>query len=169
MNLTDPIKLAAKMQIDIYETDFTDEDGTNVSGIAAIEGRKPVIYVNLKDPREKQRFIIAHEIYHIYAGDIGNKENRELIDDEKRLRSMMWNKEERQANTFAMQFLMPRRSIKHAIKKGIGTSVEELAELFQVPENVMIYKLLALRSRSKFEYLYNLNNAVDVFLALRHE
>jgi Zn-dependent peptidase ImmA (M78 family) len=136
----EPLNVAGYLGIDVYETHFTDEDGENVSGIVAIEEGQPVIYVSASDVSVRKRFTIAHEIGHVHLGHLTHKENNELIDDEKRLRSANWNMEEKQANAFAAQLLMPAALIRQAINKG-HNSVEELAELFKVSEQAMMYRL----------------------------
>jgi len=135
-----PLNVANFLGIDVYETNFTEEDGKNVSGIVAVEDGQPVIYVNASDPHVRRRFTIAHEIGHVYLGHLTNKENNELIDDEVRLRSVNWNTEEKLANAFAAQLLMPASLIRHAISRGHST-VEELAELFDVSEQSMVFRL----------------------------
>jgi Zn-dependent peptidase ImmA (M78 family) len=136
----EPLNIAGYLGIDVYETNFTAEDGENVSGIVAVEEGQPVIYVNADDGLVRKRFTIAHEIGHVHLGHLTHKENNELIDDEKLLRSANWNSEEKQANAFAAQLLMPAMLIKQAINKG-HNSVEELADLFKVSEQAMMYRL----------------------------
>jgi Zn-dependent peptidase ImmA (M78 family) len=135
-----PLRIASYLGIDVYTTDFTEEDGKNVSGIVAVEDGQPVIYVSASDPYVRQRFTIAHEIGHVYCGHLTDKENNELIDDEVRLRSANWNLEERQANVFAARLLMPATLIRQSINGGC-ISVEELSELFNVSEQAMMYRL----------------------------
>jgi Zn-dependent peptidase ImmA (M78 family) len=135
-----PLNIANYLGIDVYETCFTPDDGKNISGIVAIEEGQPVIYVNASDVPVKKRFTIAHEIGHVYLGHLTNKENNELLDDEVRLRSSVWNMEEKEANAFAAQLLMPASLIQGAGNAG-RTSVEKLAELFEVSEQAMMYRL----------------------------
>jgi Zn-dependent peptidase ImmA (M78 family) len=136
----DPLKIAGSLDIEVYETRFTSADGKNVSGIVAIEEGQPVIYVNSSDVPARKRFTMAHEIGHVYLGHLTDKENNELIDDEVRLRSSVWNLEEKEANAFAAQLLMPASLIRSAVNAG-RASVEELAELFEVSEQAMMYRL----------------------------
>jgi Zn-dependent peptidase ImmA (M78 family) len=135
-----PINIASYLGIEVYETSFTPEDGQNVSGIVAIEEEIPVIYVNENDAYVRKRFTIAHEIGHVFLGHLTNKENNELIDDEVRLRSAVWNIEEKHANAFAAQLLMPASLVRNEINSK-RTSVEELAELFDVSVQAMVYRL----------------------------
>ncbi|MDR1509601.1 MAG: ImmA/IrrE family metallo-endopeptidase [Synergistaceae bacterium] len=136
----DPLSVASHLNIEVYETDFTLEDGENVSGIVAVEDGQPVIYVSTRDPHVRKRFTIAHEIGHVYLGHLADKENNELIDDEVRLRSATWNLEEKEANEFAARLLMPASLIRGAIDRG-RVSIEELAEFFDVSEQAMMYRL----------------------------
>ena len=135
-----PLNIASYLGIEVYETHFTPDDGKNVSGIVAIEDGQPVIYVNAQDADVRKRFTIAHEIGHVYLGHLTNKDNNELIDDEMRLRSSVWDMEEKQANAFAAKLLMPAFLVRDAILAG-RTSVEELAELFYVSEQAMMFRL----------------------------
>jgi len=135
-----PLNIANYLGIEVYEINFTLDDGKNVSGIVAIEEGQPVIYVEAGEANVRKRFTIAHEIGHVVLGHLTNKENNELIDDEVRLRSSVWNVEERQANAFAAQLLMPASLIRGAVNRGLA-SVEELAEMFEVSEQAMMYRL----------------------------
>jgi len=141
----DSLKIANMMDIEVFTTNFGAEDGEDVSGSVIIEDERPVIYVAKRHPRVRQRFTIAHELGHVALGHLDGRDG-ELIDDAKRIRSVMWNKEEREANAFAMELLMPIWGVREAIAAGIRT-IDELSILFDVSQQAMSIRIERLRSR----------------------
>jgi Zn-dependent peptidase ImmA (M78 family) len=83
-----------------------------------------VIEINSRRPRVAQRFAIGHEIGHIKLGHDACGENPV---------------QERQANVFAAELLMPLALLKEALKsiRALG----ELATRFQVSKEAMRIKL----------------------------
>lgn len=135
----DPLKIARAAGVEVYVTTFKPEDGEDVSGSVVILNSEPVIYVARDHPLVRQRFTIAHELGHIALGHLAGKEG-ELVDNAKRLRSATWDIEERAANGFAAELLMPGQWVKEAVSAGIR-SIPELATLFGVSNQAISIRL----------------------------
>ena len=140
----DVLEIAQEVGVGVYTTVFTEDDGEDVSGSIEIEGGKPVIYVNRDHAITRQRFTIAHELGHLFCGHLTDKEGK-IIDNAECKRSAVWNHQEREANQFAAELLMPSRLLKVAIAAGIKTNYD-LAALFNVSQEAMSYRLQGARS-----------------------
>ncbi len=112
----------------------------NISGLIepdADEGRF-IVKVNRFEPKERQRFTIAHEIAHflLHRDRISNG-----VVDSVLYRSKLTSKAEAEANRLAADILMPRKQIQNAVAKGLVSSgprqVDELAQLFDVSKQAM--------------------------------
>jgi len=135
----DLLKIATAAGVKVYAADFDSDDGENVSGSVVIENGIPVIYVNRTHPKVRQRFTIAHELGHIVRGHLADGDD-ELIENEMRFRSEAWNSEEREANAFAAELLMPERWVRDATNAGI-IEPKDLATMFGVSEQAMLFRL----------------------------
>lgn len=138
----DPIAISNKAGIKVFETEFTEK----LSGIIwkNPENKKVEIYVNKKHSKKRQRFTIAHELGHFFADD---SFDGEISDDENLMKYRKENSEnedEISANHFASQLLMPKHAIDYMIKNKIATTIEELAERFNVSLSAMNFRLIAL-------------------------
>lgn len=117
------------------------------------EGRK-VIGVNSSESANRQRFTIAHEIGHLLL-----HEGRPVI-VEKLVRVNLRessggasDREEREANHFAAELLMPEEMLRAAATELVGDRtllsdrrfVAELASRFEVSTQAMEYRLVNLR------------------------
>jgi Zn-dependent peptidase ImmA (M78 family) len=128
----------------------------DISGILyRNEPGDPVIGVNARDARTRQRFTIAHELGHLLLHP-----GHQIIVDKlvkvnfRRTASMpvAGLAEEREANAFAAELLMPERLLKDAASQIVGDSVlystdgliRELAALFDVSLQSMGYRLVNL-------------------------
>lgn len=106
-----------------------------------------IISVNATHPKTRQRFTIAHELGHymLHRGLVGDG-----LDDDRAYRSTSAGRyhntaigpqEERQANHFAANILMPRRMIER-VQQGEGlNSPAALARMFGVSEHSMCIRL----------------------------
>ena len=115
----------------------------STSGMIEKKGENQyVISVNANHPRTRQRFTLAHELGHfLYHKDrMGNG-----IDDDKLYRSTDVGKyhntrigavQETEANSFAVNLLMPFSSIKKLIEEGI-TESSDIAEKLDVSEHAI--------------------------------
>ena len=139
----DALKMARAIGVEVYATEFGPEDGEDVSGSVVITDGQPVIYVAKDHAPTRQNFTIAHELGHIALGHLDGRDG-ELIDDAKRLRSAFWDREEREANAFAAELLMPARWVREALEAGIRT-LDELSTLFGVSRQAMSVRIESLR------------------------
>ena len=116
--------------------------------------RSAIIGVNSKHHRNRQRFTIAHEIGHFLLHEYegfhfdGTKQGFKL-----RLRNEESSKgtddDEREANLFAAELLMPKRFLETDITKIINLdlldedidSLEKLATSYQVSVQALTYRL----------------------------
>jgi Zn-dependent peptidase ImmA (M78 family) len=110
-----------------------------------------VIGINSLHPLTRQRFTIAHELAHLVL----HKDEDLHIDETSaiRFRSELSSKAvdagEIEANQFAAELLMPSKMLFSEINKlpddlGTEEAVTKLAELFQVSEQAMTFRLSGL-------------------------
>jgi Zn-dependent peptidase ImmA (M78 family) len=120
-----------------------------ISGMLYRDPQRKVIGVNSVHSATRQRFTIAHELGHLLL-----HETRAMIVDTHVYRrdevsSMGTKKEEREANAFAAELLMPRDLVEVAFDElsfeqpAIAASqlVSRLAALFEVSEQAMGIRL----------------------------
>jgi Zn-dependent peptidase ImmA (M78 family) len=139
----DVFKLAEAYKIKIIKAELPD----NISGMLHKESH--VIFVNKKDPDNRQRFTIAHELGHFFMSTITgihvDKQVGFVFRDDKSNKALYTS--EISANKFAAELLMPTACIATEIKKLLkqALSVEEiidkLSKKFEVSELAMSYKL----------------------------
>lgn len=117
-------------------------DGSNSSqcGFAEItpEGRHVISY-NTSDPHSRIRFTLAHELGHHVLGHTRNgKKFREYTNPS-------WNDgnyvEEKDANRFAAELLMPEEAIETLINREKVYAVADLAKRFDVSEEAMYWRM----------------------------
>lgn len=112
----------------------------NISGLIQPDedGEGFVVKVNRFEPKERQRFTIAHEIAHylLHRDRINNG-----VVDSVLYRSKLTSRAEAEANRLAADILMPHAQIRRAISEGtVGTGktqVDDLAQLFNVSRQAM--------------------------------
>lgn len=115
-------------------------NGNEPCGIAEItpDGRR-VIYYNSYDPNSRIRFTLAHELGHHV---LGHTQNGRMFRD---FSNPDWNDgnyiEEREANRFSAELLMPQEAIEMSINRDKIYSVQGLAGLFDVSEEAMYWRL----------------------------
>ncbi|WPM80994.1 ImmA/IrrE family metallo-endopeptidase [Brucella pseudintermedia] len=135
----DVAAIANELGLAIFSADLAH----NVSGVIVKDASYGTssgfaIFVDSGESPQRQRFTAAHEIGHFLL-------HRHLIGDRHEdnylLRSVgISNRQEQQANQFAADLLMPRNLIEKAMQEGY-TSVESLADLFQVSRIAMGIRL----------------------------
>jgi hypothetical protein len=108
---------------------FKDSENGGPSGFS--------IVVNTNDAYRRKRFTIAHEIAHFLLHR--TEVSEELVDDTF-YRSGLSNQKEAEANRMAASILMPHSLIKQYKEQGI-TSVDDLADLFEVSKQAMSIRL----------------------------
>lgn len=106
------------------------------------------ILVNLKKPKTRQYFTIAHELGHYFLHQNIIKKGQFLIDGDQALsgEAMLYRMDnapsteiEIEANQFAATLLMPEKLVRKAWK--LINNVEECAELFKVSIVAMSIRL----------------------------
>jgi Zn-dependent peptidase ImmA (M78 family) len=124
----------------------------NVSGMLFRQGDHRAIGVNSAHAKVRQRFTIAHELGHLRLHP-----GKELILDHVRLNlrddisSLGTDREEREANAFAAELLMPRAEVISEVRRVLdrgGTTdarfIADLGVLFDVSEQAMEFRLVNL-------------------------
>lgn len=127
----------------------------NVSGLLFRQGESKAIGVNAAHPMVRQRFTVAHELGHLRLHP-----GKELIIDHVRVNlrddvsSLGTDRQEREANAFAAELLMPRaevaREVRRVLDRGGTTDsrfITDLALLFDVSDQAMEFRLVNLGLR----------------------
>lgn len=129
--------------------------GEEMSGMLYREGDHAIIGVNSAQSQPRQRFTIAHELGHLLL-----HEGRPVFVDKSMVRvnlrdgdsSLGTYREEREANAFAAELLMPRHLIDQALTRLVAPdgslnfdeAVLELSERFEVSSQAMEFRLVNL-------------------------
>ncbi|KIA81999.1 hypothetical protein QR66_01765 [Chromobacterium piscinae] len=114
--------------------------GQYSGSIARDDDGHTTISIDITEARVRQRFTIAHEIGHWALGHLNDKK-RCFRDGPAEFSSNATDSEEREANNFAAQLLMPETLIRWAIEKKGIESIPALANLFDVSKVAMTYRL----------------------------
>lgn len=101
------------------------------------DNQPPIIYVNRRDPVTRQRFTVAHELGHYFCGHGSNPRE----DPAFNLKPIVFNKEERQANSWASNLLMPKDFVEYFLIKKNISDIAVLAEEFNVSQVAMQFRL----------------------------
>lgn len=139
-----PHKVAGSYGLKVIFTTVPPQNNQIVSGFYDV--RSSTIYVNVEDPPDRQTFTIAHEFGHaVLHKDLysTNPERYKVL-----LRGPLRAEKdplEQEANTFAAHLLVPRMFLT---KYYPSASIEELARLFIVSEEVIKFRLENERSRA---------------------
>lgn len=110
------------------------------SGAISYVGPRPQIDFNPRDARVRRRFTIAHELGHYALGHLenGSKKFRDPASNFSS-RAIPW--EEREANQFAAELLMPAGTLKYAVNQRRIADLARLAVAFGVSQVAMGYRL----------------------------
>lgn len=130
-------KILEAINISCLPYDFKD-DGS-ILGACVASGNQAAIFYR-KDEIEdshRYRFTIAHEIAHCCLGHI----NPSAAPVHYRKTGDLPDEEERAANVFAGELLIPKDSLLSVISKLYVPSVKTIAQVFAVSENVMKERL----------------------------
>ncbi len=138
-NITEPVvdvvKIADDNKIKIEEIKMPEK----YSGVAGFyDKNKKIIYVNIEDKPVRKQFTIAHELGHVLLGH-KNYDVLFRIPNE----TARYSKDEREANSFAANLLMPEFMVKeylnkYNLKKG---DYVKMSEIFGVPVTAMKVRL----------------------------
>ena len=111
---------------------------SNVSGELICKAGKWTMKINTKHPLTRQRFTMSHELGHY----VSHRQKCAMFTD-----SLFYRKNEKkdpieyQADKFAAEILMPEEYVKNAIiNKGV-LNVDDLAALFGVSGQAMLFRL----------------------------
>jgi Zn-dependent peptidase ImmA (M78 family) len=130
----DPRRIARSLGVAVFGQPM------EVSGVIEIKDGKPVISYNADEPSVRQRFTIAHEIGHFALGHLEGSQKL-WRDPVGNFSSSANKREEREANMFAAQLLMPASTVRYAVREVGITGVAELARMFGVSQVAMGYRL----------------------------
>lgn len=119
-----------------------------IHGVTFIEGDVRSIGVNQHQPVTRQRFSIAHEIGHFLSGHI-SFDDEELHVEESQGWFDPYNRQEREANQFAAELLMPSEYL-HGDVTQYGLDAPRLAKRYQVSEQAMWIQLIDLELASQY-------------------
>lgn len=146
----DTAAIARRLGIDVVVADLDDD----ISGLLVTGRKDPVICVNKKHSRNRQRFTIAHEIAHyqlghqFVRGQHLHVERGVFISQRTGRSSEAIDPKEIEANQFAACLLMPKALLESQIQVPVSDDdVTALAKKFGVSEHAMTIRL------TRLEYL----------------
>ncbi|EIO4563539.1 TPA: ImmA/IrrE family metallo-endopeptidase [Vibrio parahaemolyticus] len=132
--------IARHLGIYISELNSNNPEHFGLSGLAEIINGSRFAYFNRGECRVRQRFTLAHEIGHHMLGHV-TPQNPKHRDDLGAFSGVSNDWEEREANAFAAELLMPKVAIEYMVlQKGIS-DISQLAHDFEVSESAMYYRL----------------------------
>lgn len=127
--------------ITIYKSSFNDE---NVSWLCKKFWSTYEIYVNRNHSESRQRFTMAHELWHIVLWHM--LYSNQKVDYRSR-KSWEYSQEEQnqeiEANAFASALLMPKSKVKEAMLSPFAT-IDSMSKQFAVSEDAMKVRLFNL-------------------------
>lgn len=131
--------VASYNQVDVYEQDLKGL----ADGMLTFVGAQPVIAVEEKMMRERRRFTIAHEFGHYFLPDHEGAFQCFMND----LRSRVDSPFEAEANSFAVELLMPENLFNDAcLRLPLGfTSICALASNFEVSITSCAWRFVSYR------------------------
>lgn len=135
-------RIAEDLGFMIVPYDFPDKR----RGVIHIDGTDKAIGINENQSKQMQRFTIAHELGHFLYGH--QHYEKTFVDDESRFKSPHFH-QEREADIFAAELLMPREWLEQDVAQ-IGLKAEELAEKYNVSEQAMWIRLTSTGIAEKY-------------------
>lgn len=137
-----------ELGIYVFKDSFKDN---NISGLCVNDNQYPIIIINNSMSFARQNFTLFHELYHLISDTSG----AEIIRDDfyKYLdRSQIVT--EKACDTFANEFLVPSDDFEIELsKQSINeTRIAELATLYSVSREAIMYKLLKMNIISNDQY-----------------
>lgn len=112
------------------------EGGDDISGRFDILNGMPICSVRSTDPIVRQRFTLAHELGHYVLNHGGG-----FRDNAASFNVYNYDQREVDANKFAAEILMPKLAIDYVIEKLGRNDVADLAQLFNVSQQAMRFRL----------------------------
>lgn len=132
----------------VFKDAFKDN---RISGICLNDDHFPVIVINNSMSFARQVFTLFHELYHLISDTSG----AEIIRDEYYVTLDAQQTEiERACDTFANAFLVPMDDFRQELKKKPLNEyrIEELATLYSVSKEAIMYKLYKMGKMTPAEY-----------------
>lgn len=130
----DPVAIARAEGVPVYSFDL-DEVAT-ASGWYKFVNGKPAIFFNPTEVETRRRFTVAHELGHHVL-----KHGPRPRDGAAEFNLLNYDPLEASANRFAAELLMPAVAVRSfVVDRGIA-SLHKLAEIFNVSEVAMKYRL----------------------------
>lgn len=142
----DPIDIAKKLNIKVFNRNFNYLEKDTVSGAIKKEDNDINIYVNEEDTIERKRFTIAHELGHYFL-HLQCDRDTEFVDMHRKTGYSTNLPKEKEANQFAAAILMPEGKVRELYTSinnlGVSESyiIEWLSERFSVSKPAMKFRL----------------------------
>ncbi|MCL1816174.1 MAG: ImmA/IrrE family metallo-endopeptidase [Clostridiales bacterium] len=137
--------IANHLGVKLWEVDMApfEARGVKTSGILYYDGKEYIIFINREAAPNRKRFTIAHEIGHyVLFKEKQAADNNAVLDyvlyrvDDYDFYSVSDKAEEKAANVFAAELLMPIDPLKKLWKEGVHT-IPVLAAKFSVSTEAM--------------------------------
>ena len=134
------------MGFEVFPFDYHDD----YSGQIFIKGEIKTIGINKHHSKTRQRFTIAHEIGHYINGHTYYDESGDMYKDERFNYRNPLHQQEKEANLFAAELLVPKEFVKKDLYK-FGLDITKLTELYQVSGQMMWIRLTSLGYADKYK------------------
>lgn len=137
-----------ELGIYVFKDSFKDN---SVSGLCLNDDRYPIIIINNSMSFARQNFTLFHELYHL----LSNTSGAEIIrDDFYAHLNEQQTQSEKACDVFANAFLVPLSDFEEELKKQPldEDRITELAILYSVSKEAIMYKLLSLQKISHGDY-----------------
>lgn len=133
-------QVAEQLHIPVFEWDFPDE----ISGAFVYLQETAAIAINQDHPGTRQRFTVGHELGHfVFSADQGlfvdllSREGMPALEESSDPR------EERNANWFAADLLMPAKWVRRDVREH-GVNLALLSQQYDVSEQALWFRIQAL-------------------------
>lgn len=132
-----PFEIAQSAGAQVYPDHSMTSQG--LSGSFMFENNLPIIRYNPDDAYVRRRFTVAHEIGHWVLNH-----GPSMRDTAHNYRMDTVYYQERDANSFAAELLMPQQVVEWMVYQNQMTDVRKMADLLEVSGAAMHYRLLNL-------------------------
>lgn len=132
------VEIAKQLGIQVFADDSYRTDG---SGHIQVSGERVDIIVNNKQPPERKRFTIAHEIAHMVF-DKAYLEEHKILDRDGHAPDTSYRNREIKANDFAANLLMPESNF---LEQWLALEeLEKIADYFSVSKEAAKFRAINL-------------------------
>lgn len=142
--INDPANLDLKDLISYHDGIVQEVDLKNCDGRTVMKNGKAIVSLNAKiEFPQKKRFVLAHELGHIL---LHREKEAMFSDDYSTIEAYKHGPQEKEANDFATELLMPPALFKEAcFKKKFGSDLlRNLAERFNTSITSTVYRYVEL-------------------------